>query len=56
MIAVAPGVQAGLELRAVSEPVPGPAAIVARPELDRHHRQPSILVLAAVKPEGQSPG
>jgi len=48
--------RAGLELRAVSEPVPGPAAIVARPELDRHHRQPSILVLAAVKPEGQSPG
>jgi ubiquinone/menaquinone biosynthesis C-methylase UbiE len=47
---------AGLELRAVSEPVPAPEAIVARPELDRHHRQPSILVLAAVKPEARSRG
>ena len=42
---------AGLELREVSEPVPTPEALAARPGLDRHHRQPAILVLAAAKPE-----
>jgi hypothetical protein len=41
---------AGLELRAVTEPVPAPEAIAALPALDRHHRQPAILVLAAAKP------
>ena len=41
---------AGLDLRAVSEPVPAPEAIAARPALDRHRRQPAILVLAAVNP------
>jgi ubiquinone/menaquinone biosynthesis C-methylase UbiE len=43
---------AGLELRTVTEPVPTPAALAARPELDRHHRQPAILALAAVRPAG----
>jgi ubiquinone/menaquinone biosynthesis C-methylase UbiE len=43
---------AGLELRMVTEPVPTPAALAARPELDRHHRQPAILALAAVRPAG----
>jgi hypothetical protein len=32
--------------------VPTPAALAARPELDRHHRQPAILALAAVRPAG----
>ena len=41
---------AGLELLAVGEPGPTPAALAARPELDRHHRQPPILVLAAARP------
>jgi SAM-dependent methyltransferase len=41
---------AGLELRAVTEPGPTPEALAARPELDRHRRQPPILVLAATKP------
>jgi SAM-dependent methyltransferase len=42
---------AGLELRTVTEPGPTPQALAARPELDRHLRQPPILVLAATKPE-----
>jgi SAM-dependent methyltransferase len=46
---------AGLELRAIAEPVPTPAALAARPELDRHNRQPAILVLAAVKPAAVKP-
>jgi ubiquinone/menaquinone biosynthesis C-methylase UbiE len=41
---------AGLELRAVTEPGPTPEALAARPELDRHHRQPAILILAATQP------
>jgi hypothetical protein len=41
---------AGLNLLAVGEPGPTPAALAARPELDRHHRQPPILVLAAARP------
>jgi ubiquinone/menaquinone biosynthesis C-methylase UbiE len=41
---------AGLDLRAVTEPVPTLEAIAARPDLDRHHRQPAILALAAAKP------
>jgi ubiquinone/menaquinone biosynthesis C-methylase UbiE len=43
---------AGLELRAVTEPVPTPAALAGRPDLDRHDRQPAILALAAVRPAG----
>jgi ubiquinone/menaquinone biosynthesis C-methylase UbiE len=43
---------AGLELRAVTEPVPTPAALAARPDLDRHNRHPAILALAAVRPGG----
>ena len=41
---------AGLDLRAVTEPGPTPESLAARPELDRHRRQPPILVLAATKP------
>jgi len=41
---------AGLELRAVTEPGPTPQALSSRPELDRHLREPAILVLAARKP------
>lgn len=41
---------AGLELTGIDEPVPGSAALRARPELAEHLRRPPVLILAARRP------
>lgn len=43
-------IEAGLVLARLEEPLPLPAALAARPELDLHRRRPPVLLLAADKP------
>ena len=43
-------VAAGLVVRHVAEPTPTAESLQQRPDLDRHLRRPSILVLAAANP------